>query len=74
MICYALTMKLPWDRCQWSGVNIGLGNGLVPSDNGDPDLYYAMTSRSHNELISIHCGKPEFMPSYGITIITSMCN
>ena len=44
-------------KCQLSRVNIGSGNGLVPSGNKpfpaniDPDLWPHMASLGHNELI-----------------------
>ena len=35
----------------WWSVNIGSGNGLVPSANVDPDLCHHMASLGHKELI-----------------------
>ena len=50
----AFLVKLPPNMnatgLDWWSVNIGSGNGSVPSGNIDPDLCRHMVSLGHNEL------------------------
>ena len=60
-----ISVKLSWDGCQYSLVNIGSGNGLLPSGNKpvaiwqqaitcanvDIDLSRHKASTGHNEFI-----------------------
>ena len=54
-------MNVSW--LHWCSVNIGLGNGLVPSHNVDPDLWRHMASLVHDELT--RNGKPcQYQPFF----------